>query len=340
MNTPTGKGIFIWKAKNCETGELDDIVQACSSLGLKWVALKIGDGNFSAYASFTDMIGAAAAFKAAGMAVWGWHYVRGGCWIDKNGAVHTDIASPEKEAEFARAKCALFGLDGYIIDAEREYKVGPDPRDRARRFIKALMGINIPIALCSYRFPAVHPEFPWYDFLDGCDLIMPQDYWGPGGATSELEQSMQQYRVNAQCELPTVPVGRAYIGDGHPDPKPEEIMAFMGKAQDLGCPGCSFWALDFLYLHTGGPGRGEAIARYAWDNTPEPIEQGIYMRVLAEAMNVRSGPGTNYPVVGSLKRGMTVEAMDVGGYNCWARIGPGRWAAVNTGGKRYMEVKR
>lgn len=337
MNTPTGKGIFIWKSKYCETGELDDIVQACSSLGLKWVALKMGDGANSGYASFVDMAAAAAAFKAAGMAVWGWHYVRGGIWIDKNETVHTDAASPEDEAIFAKEKCGRLGLDGYIIDAEREYKVGTDTKARARRFMAALMGINVPIALCSYRFPNLHPELPWRDFLDGCDLHMPQVYWQPGGATSELVKSMQQ--LMALRSLPAVPVGRAYIGDGHPDPKPEELTAFMDKAQWLGCPGCSFWALDFLYLHTGGPGRGEAIARYVWDTTPAPIAETIKMTVLVEAMNVRSGPGTSYAVVGSLKSGMTVEAMDVGGYNCWVRIGPGRWAAVSVGGKRYMEVE-
>ena len=45
------------------------------------------------------------------------------------------------------------------------------------------------------------------------------------------------------------------------------------------------------------------------------------------ALNVRSGPGTSYPVVDELPKGVLVKPLEYKG--SWARIGEGRWVSAN-----------
>lgn len=69
---------------------------------------------------------------------------------------------------------------------------------------------------------------------------------------------------------------------------------------------------------------------------PVPGDGGLQLKVLVSALNVRSGPGTNYPVVGSLAEGDVVSPLNVGGQNAWVEVEPGRWAAVQVGEARFM----
>jgi len=55
------------------------------------------------------------------------------------------------------------------------------------------------------------------------------------------------------------------------------------------------------------------------DETPPP-SSGTAYRVDANTLNVRQGPGTNYAVVGSLKKGEVVEGLSVSADNQWAQI--------------------
>lgn len=65
---------------------------------------------------------------------------------------------------------------------------------------------------------------------------------------------------------------------------------------------------------------------------PEPTAVGLRMTVTAGTLNVRSGPGIRYPVVGSLGYGQQVEALDVGGADAWVNTGAG-WVSV-----RWLQV--
>lgn len=64
--------------------------------------------------------------------------------------------------------------------------------------------------------------------------------------------------------------------------------------------------------------------------------EGLQLKVIVATLNVRSGPGTNYPVVGSLAEGDVVSPLNVGGQNAWVEVEPGRWAAVQVGEARFM----
>ena len=75
---------------------------------------------------------------------------------------------------------------------------------------------------------------------------------------------------------------------------------------------------------------------------PAPQPEGKPYKVVNIKTNlrVRSGPGTNYPVVGYLKNGDAVTVYETSG--SWARIGDNRWASLdylapasNNSGTRY-----
>lgn len=265
-----GKGIYIWKAANTGMTDPRQVAAICANMGLSWVAIKIGDGANIRYASFgNDQAKAVRAFKDVGIKVWGWQYIYGGIWIDKTGKIHTGGDSPSVEAAFAVDQVSKLGLDGYIIDAEREFKVA-NPQGRANEFAHGLHSLRAPIGLSSYRFPALHREFAWAEFLAVTDVHMPQVYWGPGRSVSDLDRSIKE--LTALKKIPVVPAGRAYIGDGHNQPvlMPKEMMDFMSRAHELKLPGCFFWALDFLYLHEGGEFRMDVIRQFPWGVTTTP----------------------------------------------------------------------
>jgi hypothetical protein len=277
MTILEGKGIYIWKASQIAGGSLEAAVQACSLMGLKWVALKIGDAASTYFRSYSDMPAAVRAFKAAGIQVWGWHYIYGGVHFRSDGTWYVSGATPAQEAVFAAEQVVTLGLDGYIIDAEQQYKVY-NQAARARAFVTALADreLPVPIGLSSYRYPALHPELPWREFLPICDFHMPQVYWQPGGAVSELNKSIAQ--LTALKQIPVVPAGRVYVGDGYPlpGPTPEEITAFLAEAVAKNCPAAFFWALDYLYLPTHGSvelraARSKAIADFTCLRCNQPI---------------------------------------------------------------------
>jgi hypothetical protein len=342
-----GKGIFIWQADHCENGEIGPIVEACRTLGLEWVAIKCGNGANPAYQSFMDMAGAVGAFHAAGMQVWLWHYVLCGWYYNRQTHLFVSIggSSPEADAAFAREAARRLQADGLILDAEAEFK-DKSQGDRARRFMKALGDVGKPVALCSYRFPSLHPEFPWEAFLTGCDVHMPQVYWQPPnygqGPVIELDRSISE--LKGKRMLPVVPLGRAYIGDGHPDPKPGEISAFADRARQRDCPGISFWALDFLYLHKGGKERGAAIAE-AWGGAappapePEPVQPGPAaigkVIVTGNTVNLRAGAGVSFKDVGDVTKHVMLYVFEEAGP--WVRVGVNVWMKTGEGLGEWVE---
>ena len=273
MNLPIGKIAFIWRLENCAKGNVPAIIAEVKRLGCTVVALKVANG----YRPWTGLETFVAACHAAGLQVYGWHYLYAGVVFDKSGNWSNTAITPEQEAAVSAQQVQALGLDGFIIDAEKELKVSTQA-NRARRYIQALKPrITIPTGLSSYRFPTMHREFPWLEFLAGVDFHCPQVYWNPPAGTSfgpapELERSCRE--LTTLAALPIIPIGRAYIGDGHPNPKPQEIADFLAKAGALSLPAAGFWALDFLYLHAGGQERADAIAAFDWGEPPEIVSWG------------------------------------------------------------------
>ncbi|MEI8131494.1 MAG: nuclear transport factor 2 family protein [Leptolinea sp.] len=231
----TGKGFFIWKIRDCESGSPTGIATSAQAAGLSHVLIKIADGmnlsNVDTVSSFDYVPGVVQALHNVGIQVWGWHYVYGG--------------DPDGEAWNGGRRARALGLDGYVIDAEVEYKAsGMDAA--ARRYISDLRGYlgSMPIAICSFRFPSYHMQFPWSDFLNRSDYNMPQVYWEQAhNAGPQLLRSFREFQRISPYR-PYLATGPTYSNKGW-EPTTADIHDFLTTAISLQIPAVNFFSWDY-----------------------------------------------------------------------------------------------
>ena len=265
-----GKGFFIWKIKDCESGDPQLIAYKALDAGFSHILIKIANGIYSYNYDWDRMIDlvppVANALKERGIQVWGWHYVYGD--------------DPINEARIAIHRVQDLDLDGYVIDAEAEYKES-GKTTAARHFMTELRNglVNdVPVALSSYRYPTLHP-IPWNAFLEKCDYTMPQVYWmkshNPG---SQLEQTLREYE-DLDFHPPMVPVGSAFTEHGW-TPTTSEVLEFLDTARSLNLPAANFWEwFNCREILTPKYEMWDLIASYDWDSG-YPTEKDISERYI------------------------------------------------------------
>jgi hypothetical protein len=261
-----GKGFWIWKIPNCEGGNPQSIANLAVSSGFTHVPIKIADGTAAYNIDKTTgndlVLPLVQALHAQNIQVWGWHYVYGD--------------NPTGEAHIAIQRVQSLKLDGYIIDAEIEYEK-PGMGAAARQFMQVLRGglPSLPVALSSSRFPSYHPTFPWTDFLNQCDLNMPQVYWVEAhNAGSQLTQSVREFTARTPYR-PIFPAGIACYESGW-CPSPSDITDFLNTATNLNLPGVNFW--DWSECRAQLPNLFDLIAKFPWPvppSNPDTTQQYI-----------------------------------------------------------------
>jgi hypothetical protein len=229
-----GKGFFIWNISSCEGGNPTAIAAAAYAAGLSHVLVKIADGAYTfGYHPTTkqDQVPAVVnELHARGIQVWGWHYVYGD--------------DPVGEANVAIQRVKQLGLDGYVIDAEVEYKE-PGKDAAARRFMGELRSglSSLPIALSAFRFPSYHMDFPWRDFLSSCDINMPQVYWLKAhNAGAQLIRSIQEFQAISPFR-PIIPVGSIFRYSDWV-PSDAEVTEFLNTARSQNLTAANFYSWD------------------------------------------------------------------------------------------------
>lgn len=264
--TLTGKGFFIWKIRDCEGGKPSAIASAAQSAGLSHVLVKIADGvnHFNVNAtSGEDLVPPlVSALHSAGIECWGWHYIYGG--------------DPDGEAWIGGRRARQLGLDGYVIDAEREYKAaGMDTA--ARRYVSDLRGYlgSIPVALSSFRFPTFHMTFPWADFLNKSDYNMPQVYWEQAhNAGAQLQRSFREFQALSPFR-PYMATGPAYSNQEW-SPSANDLKEFMNIAVSLNIPAVNIFSWDYCRKYL--PALWDVIASYPYP-TQKPV--GIIEKLIS-----------------------------------------------------------
>lgn len=256
--TLQGKGFFIWKIADCEHGNPEAIATAAKNAGMTHVLIKIADGayayNLDPQTKFDRVGPVVEALRHKGMQVWGWHYVYG--------------YDPAGEARIAVRRVQQFQLDGYVIDAEEEYKE-PGRASAAQRFCKELRkGIpNVPVALSSYRFPTYHPQFPWRAFLEFCDYNMPQVYWEKAhNPAAQMARVMKEFHALSPTR-PVIPTGPAYKWNGW-RPTEADLTEFLGTAATYQIPAMNFFSWDECRRDL--PNLWNLIAQYPFGSPPVP----------------------------------------------------------------------
>ncbi|MDR3576291.1 MAG: nuclear transport factor 2 family protein [Anaerolineaceae bacterium] len=254
----TGKGFMIWQVPRCEKGNPAAITSVAQAAGLNNVLIKIADG-INPYnidkTNNNDLVGPVVqALKQKKIEVWGWHYLYG--------------ADPVGEAKMAIKRVTDLSLSGYVIDAEVEFQQ-PGRDVAARTFMNTLRASlpNLPVALCSFRYPSLHPQIPWKDFLNKCDFNMPQVYWDHAhNPDAQLRRCVSEFQAMTPSR-PVIPTGPVYKS-GDWTASPAEIIQFMDTAKALDLKSANFFAWDY--------GRWilepvwDAISAYSWGPYPYP----------------------------------------------------------------------
>ncbi len=272
--TVTGKGYYIWKVKNCENGDPIRIVDLAKKANLTHVLVKVADGafpyNIDNDSGFDYARSIIRKLQNANISVWGWHYIYG--------------TYPNQEAEIAVKRTFELGLDGFVVDAEKEYE-NPSKAPAASRYMNILRSNlgSLPIALSSFRYPSYHASFPWQNFLERCDYNMPQVYWiqAHNNAGEQLRRSVNEFK-NLNPYRPIIPTGPAYKEHGW-IPYESEIIEFIQVAKNLNLPAVNFWYWEGCRRDT--PQFWELIKNYQYNNQ---VRETSFPEQYVNAMNSRN----------------------------------------------------
>jgi len=256
-NPIVGKGWYIWQIRRCEGGVPAAIANEAAAANLSHVLIKIADG-VSAYnldpISGADLVPPVIqALRARGVLCLGWQYVYG--------------YNPVGEANIAIQRIQQLGVDGFVIDAEDQYKL-PGRDVAATTYMTRLRAAlpTLPMALSSYRYPTYHPQLPWVEFLTYCDYNMPQVYWVEAHNPAEqLIRSVREFQAITPFR-PIIPTGSAYV-QGDWAPAPLEIIEFLQTAQMLNLTAANFWEWGHTRLYL--PELWDIVKLYPWESEPE-----------------------------------------------------------------------
>lgn len=230
--TLTGKGYYIWIAKDCERGDPERIVSVAREANLSHVIIKVAGGpfpfNIDKDSGFDYARPIVKKLQANNISCWGFQYVLGDY--------------PIQEGEIAVKRTLDLGLDGFVVNAEGEYK-NPSKAAAATRYMKILRNNlgSLPIALSSYRFPSYHAGFPFSNFLQHCNYNMPQVYWmkSRNNAGAQLQQTINEYRHISPFRS-IIPTGATFKEHGWV-PTSSEVKEFIQVAEKLNLPAVNFW---------------------------------------------------------------------------------------------------
>ncbi len=267
-----GKGFMIWKVPSCEGGNAAQIAAAAQAAGLTHVLIKIADGPYAYNVDKETKIDlvppVVEALQAKGIQVWGWHYVYG--------------YNPVAEAQMAVKRVKELGLRGYVIDAEAEFEKSGSA-GVAKTFMTELRkGLpQKPVALCAYRWPSYHPQFPWDAFMEKCDYNMPQVYWMQAhNPAAQLQRTAREFNAMRYVR-PIMPTGPVFREAGW-GPTAAEIQEYLQTCRDLNLSATNFFAWD--YGRTKLPELWDTIAAFSWGSPPP--EKDVVERYI-DALNSR-----------------------------------------------------
>jgi len=306
--------MFTWAIKDCEDGNIDAIIERAKEAQLTFLMPKIADGpyeyDFNRYylAEFVEKC------HTADIQAIAWQFVYGDY--------------PGREATRAIVELSKYDYDGFVINAEGEYKNKPE---QAKTYCRALRAEfpDLFIALSSFRFPVTcHPEFPYNEFLEYCDANMPQVYWeqADGTAARQLDQCVAEYTESKFIQKPILPTGAAYTNAGWVA-KADDVVDFIERVVELELPACSFW--EWRYPRCRFPELWTAIVDTPFtlqeDNEmPKPISTGKYKITMLGNLQKRVGPGTEFDPTGSSNSDYALRGEIYTGYeksdNDWYRI--------------------
>lgn len=93
------------------------------------------------------------------------------------------------------------------------------------------------------------------------------------------------------------------------------------------------------YLGAGGTAGGEQPSTGTAE-IPDAVEiPNLSFEIAAELLNVRSGPGVEYPIIGQLQKGTKLTGRRLHSKSVWIEYEPGKWCALAFNGVVNLKVK-
>lgn len=214
-----GRAMWVYEVPRTAGGSPERLGAQARALGIQTLIVKAANGP-ALWAQFS--VPYVAALKAQGLRVCAYQRLLG----------RRPIAEARTAAQAIRA-----GADCFVIDAEAELE---GRYAQARRYVatlRAAVGSDFPVALTSFPYNDVHPDFPYSVFLapGAATASLPQIYWKDIGDTVDRSVA-RTYADNAVYGAPIEPVGQLY---GRP--KPAEIARLRRLAARHGAQGMSWW---------------------------------------------------------------------------------------------------
>jgi lysozyme len=297
---------------------------ALYTAGVKFAIVKTSQGQY-----LQDTMGTSHAqrAKAAGMVVGLYHFM-------------DTSAAPLAQAQYAMGIFQKLPYDFLALDVEELANTNPTPQqitDCARGILDYWkVKTSKPIIIYSraeYLYNNAAPMLAWclnyplwlasYPFKDGRENVT----WEELTATAQ-----------ALTGGPAFP-------NGWPD-KSRKWFMWQFSGDKFVTPGLGTGDYD---LYPGSETDLRKWAGLAAPGTPAPEpapqpEPGQELRatgkVVAPVLNIRTGPGLDYPTIGHKDNGDTVEALQIGGQEVWIKVqdNPSGWCCVRRAGTDFIKM--
>lgn len=277
----TGKGMYLWVIRRVEGGTENKppapelIAERAVEMGLSHVLIKVADSGYMYnITKGVDLVPPVVKeLQKRGVQAWGWQYIYG---------------YPEAEAKAAVKRITELGLDGFVVNAEVEYKKN-GMRPLAEQYMRLLRSgaQGTPIGFSSYRYPILHRPLPFDTFLEYSDINMPQVYWvQANNPEAQLARSLKEYDDIGWGGL-TIPTGTAYKEHGW-QPTNEQVERFLNACVAHGLQGANFWE----WMHAVQFGYEKVISEFSGFEPTQSEEEypEIDPKYLAEWRELRTNP--------------------------------------------------
>ena len=257
-----GKGMWIWKTRQTEGGDVDAVVARAKAAGLRQLWVRVGDSRDGFYAAeyLSSIVPKA---HQAGLAVIGWGFP----------FLHDPIADAAWSAEAVSWRAPDGSrLDGFSPDIELASEGVVLTERRITVYLGELRSAagDMPMIATVYRATDArwHGTYPYRAIAPYVDAFAPMVYWGcvePGAATLESVERLATLK-------PVHVIGQGY--DAGPEggragaPSATETVRFLDVARRSGAVGASLWVWQSMPAE-----QWEALSAFAWP--PPDVAQSV-----------------------------------------------------------------
>lgn len=247
-----GKGMWIWKVKKTEGGDVEAIVRRAVATGLDQIWVRVGDSRDGFYAA--DVLAALVPVAhAAGVAVIGWGFPY--------------LWDPAADAAWSRAALDWRGPRGARLDAfSPDIETGTEQVAINARRAAAYLALVRPATAGRPLVATVYPptdkwwaSYPYREMAPYVDAFAPMVYWGCREPVDAATEALTRLAPLAPVHL----IGQAYNmaeTQGRPvSPGGDEENRFLTTARRGGAVGASLWVWQ-----DATPEEWGALAAFRW----------------------------------------------------------------------------